>query len=245
MKLLKRTLSACLALAIGASSAICANAETVKNSFIGGYIPDNGSYVKTLSKKEQNAIKEKEQKVKLFEKTIAAQSNLKKLGATRVSVPGTFTIYQQTEKNYCCAASTKSVINYINGSSASQDSIAKDIGVKGAGATFDNVKKYLNSKQSDCYYVIKTTPTKDSMCSAINYTITNEKDPCIMGIVDPTGTTWKKYATYGHAICVHAIYSDKKTIRVADPAYSDKDKIPAFYDVSSDTAAKVCNELLY
>lgn len=30
--------------------------------------------------------------------------------ATKISIPGTFTIYQQTQSNYCSPATTKSIV---------------------------------------------------------------------------------------------------------------------------------------
>ena len=250
MKLLKRTLSACLALAIGASSAICANAETVKKSGTDGLIVNDAStykaYVNSLSKEESAKLAEKKTAFARFEKQESKKSDLKKLGATKLTIPGTFTLYQQTKWYYCAPACVKSVINYINGSAASQDSIAKSLGTSesAGGTSMSKIAGYLNDKQSDCWYVLSSNPSQTTMCNAINYTITKEKDPCIMGIVDKTGRYWH-YRTSGHALVVNGIMNDKSEIQFSDPAYDKSRGLDPFYMKSSSTTSNVCIGVIY
>ena len=250
MKLLKRTLSACLALAIGASSAICANAETAKNSGTDGLIVDDGSaykaYVNSLSKEDNAKLAKKKAAFARFEKQESKKGDLKVLGATKLTIPGTFTLYHQNKWYYCAPACVQSVLKYINGSAPSQDTIAKGLGTSesAGGTSMSKIAGYLNDKQSDCWYVLSSNPSQTSMCNAINYTITKEKDPCIMGIVDRYANYWH-YATYGHAIIANGIMSDKSEIQISDPDWNKDKGYEPFYMKKSSTVSNVCIGVIY
>lgn len=248
MKVLRKTLSLCLALTMAACTAVSASAETLSKPVSGGLIVDNGSayktYVNSLSKEDNAKLAKKKADFARFEKQQSKKGNLKVLGATKLTIPGTFTLYHQNTSYYCAPACVQSVLKYINGSAPTQSSIANGLGTTSSGTNMSNIAGYLNNKQDDCWYVLSSRPNQTTMCNAINYTITREKDPCIMGIVDQYGSYWH-YATYGHAIIANGIMSDKSEIQISDPDW-DKDKgYEPFYMKKSSTASKVCVGVIY
>lgn len=54
-------------------------------------------------------------------------------------------MYKQEKSYYCVVASCKAAIQYLTGSSDSQDTIAKELGTDSSGTPFGNAKKYLNN----------------------------------------------------------------------------------------------------
>ncbi|MCM1530016.1 MAG: hypothetical protein NC093_08495 [Alistipes sp.] len=144
--------------------------------------------------------------------------SIRAANATKISVPGNFTMYQQIYDDYCVPACVRSIINYINGSADSQESIAWS----GCYLYMDDARVYLNNHQSKCVYVQENYPTKSLMTSVIYQTITNDKVPCMIAISNPSGENWH-YSTDGHALVVNAIRSDKSKIQLGDPlgGYND------------------------
>lgn len=250
-KIIKRIAAVCLCIIIGTTSVLCVSADTPK--FDTGVISDNGSeyesYINSLSDDDVERMNDKLSRVQSIEKQIIQDNVNFKINGTKsspykIDIPGTFTIYYQSTSYYCVPASVKSVLQYINGSSSSQSTIARALDTTTSGTSMSKVPEYLNKKQDDCIYLLKNYPSQSSMCAAIYSTITNDKDPCIMGITDKTGNYWGYYATDGHALVVNAIYSDKSKIQFADPLGAE-DNIPSFYTKYASNVSHVCNSIIY
>jgi len=222
-----------------------ASAETIEvgnKKIIGGEIPatleEYENYLQNFSDEELQKIAEK----------ITASEELAKQPLPRtsykISIPGNFSIYPQETNVYCVPACVKSMLQYINGSSPSQSKIAKDLGtVDGVGTSATEIAPYLNEKQDKVYYIYKPSPSQESMCDHLYYTISEDQAPASMGIVDSSGSTWL-YSTPGHSLVVNAIYSDKSIIQFADPG-GGIPGVPYFYEMSAYDASQVCSRIVF
>lgn len=119
-----------------------------------------------MSKDDLLKIQEKEQEEKLLNSQITTKA------VTKISIPGTFTMYQQINNYYCAPASVKSVLQYINGSSDSQSTIANGLGTTSDGTSPTKIAPYLNQKQS-FYYARFANPSQTDMC-----------DNCMLQLLD-------------------------------------------------------------
>ncbi|GHV14171.1 hypothetical protein FACS1894219_09930 [Clostridia bacterium] len=165
--------------------------------------------------------------------------------ATKISIPGTFSMYQQSTDYYCVPACVKSIVQYINGSSDSQSTIASALGTTSSSGTDPTtIAPYLNEQQSSCYYVYVQSPSQTTMCNALYYTINTEQVPASMGISGTTTSNWY-YATSGHSLVVNAIYSDKSKIQFADPLGATQAGWPVYYEKSASVASSVCTRVVY
>ena len=194
-------------------------------------------YLNSLGQDDLLKIQKKEQEAE----TLNSQINTK--AATKISIPGTFTMYQQINNYYCAPASVKSVLQYINGSSASQSTIASGLGTTSSGTNPTKIAPYLNQKQS-FYYARFANPTQTEMCDKLYATITGPKKPCLMSIVNPSGSNWH-YATGGHRLVINAIYSDKSRIQFADPLGGTQSGWAYFYLKTKAVASSVCRDIIW
>lgn len=250
-KMIKNAFTLCFVFLIGISSFNYAYAETPQIQ--SGVIHEDSSkydlYINSLSESELNKIRKKSSRIQAIEEQLIKEESMtkhsiKKAASTKIDIPGTFTMYHQSESNYCVPACVKSVLHYLNGSSSSQFTIALALGTISSGTDITKVPKYLNKKQDTCIYLFKSSPSKATLCSFIYSTIAYDHAPCIMGIIDTSGNTWGYYSTNGHALVVNAIYSDKNRIQFADPA-GGSDGIPVYYSKTAYIAHKACAEIIY
>lgn len=225
---------------------VSANAESTDTkkmeSITGVIFPDDEEekeYISSLTPEDWLRIQEKENQAVL----LSSQTDTKASTATKISIPGTFTMYQQAENNYCVPACVKSVLQYANRSSASQASIASDLGTTSGGTTATQIAPYLNQKQS-FYYARISNPSQSTMCDKLYATITGPKKPCLMGIINTSGSNWH-YATNGHFLVVNAIYSDKSQIQFADPLGGTHTNWPYFYLKTANVSSSVCKEIIW
>ena len=195
------------------------------------------AYLDSLSKDDVLQIQKKEIEAKILN----SQNNTK--AVTKISIPGTFTIYQQINNYYCAPASVKSVLQYINGSSASQGTIANGLGTTTSGTNATRIAPYLNQNQS-FYYARFANPTKTEMCEKLYATITGPKKPCLMSIVNPSGNNWH-YSTGGHRLVINAIYSDKSRVQFADPLGGTQQGYAYFYEKTASIASSVCRDIIW
>ncbi|MBP3380960.1 MAG: hypothetical protein J6K77_08880 [Ruminococcus sp.] len=195
---------------------------------------DEAEYLDTLSEEEQDKRNRVLQEMERME-----SCDISVASSYKISVPGTFTMYQQIYNDYCLPACVKSIIHYINGSSEGQEDIARD----GCKDYLYRARIYLNEHQSQCNYLEQTNPAKHFITSAVYTTINEEKAPCILGINTTLTNNWH-YQTEGHAVVVNAIQSDKSKMQIADPlgGYSNW---AYYYEKDADTIAAVCGDMLY
>lgn len=244
---MKKFLSILLLCAILLAFPVIAHAESEDSNesevYSGEIIPseeEEQEYLSSLSKTDLLKIKQKETEAKLIEKFSKPTAR----AAYKISIPGTFTIYQQSKSYYCVPACVKSVLQYINGKSDSQDKIASDLGTIRIGTDGRKIAPYLNKKQKSFYYARLEEPSKTLMESCLYATIARNKKPCLMAIITESNDDWY-YTTRGHRLVVNAIYSDKSRIQFADPMGKLNSNWPYFYVKSSTLVKKVCNDIIW
>lgn len=246
MKTLKKILAFILVGASLASSAvITAYADenhsdtTASENHAGIDEREYQEYLDSLSDEQLQLVREKEERVKEIEQQIVEKQFITLKSTTIYSIPGTFTMYQQETDTYCGPACVKSVLMYINGSSPSQSDINDYIGGK-----FTTIPRYMNSKQKQCNYLLKTNPTQSSLTAAIFSSIYVDKVPTFLRISGTTRSNWY-YATSGHCILAYEIYSDYSKIKIADPLGDRVEGCPYFYLKPASTVAKYTTHVCY
>lgn len=159
--------------------------------------------------------------------------------AQKITVPGTFTMYQQQTDTYCIPATIRSILMYINGESPSQKDIADTTGTDPT-----KIAGYLNDRQDKNYYLYVQSPDKESMCKKLYYTIANLGLPASIGISGTTANNWY-YVTNGHSLVVNGIYDDFSIILIADPLGDRVEGCPYFYTKTADEVSGVCTRIVY
>ena len=136
-----------------------------------------------------------------------------------VSLPGTYICYAQEDYYYCMAATAKAVLQYLNGSSKSQDAYAIDLCLDSftGGGDFTLMKPYLNSKQSVNKYVSKNYQTSlYNMQGTLLLGVSTSLAPPVLRIDTKNCDGWL-YETDGHVLAVNAVRADKNYIQMTDP----------------------------
>jgi len=250
LKKTKKVLGFLLALGVLSSFVTVASAEENKAVAVGtapaGEIvltaAQNDNYVKSLTKNESAKINEK---IRSAEKLAAEHATQARTAtATKISIPGTFTMYQQTQSNYCVPATLKSMVQYITGSSDSQTTIATAVGTGPGGTDPTKLAPYLNSKQSQVYYIYSASPSQTTMVNDLYYDIVTMESPGSIGIVNTTGANWH-YSTDGHSLVVNAIYDDKSKIQIADPLGGTQAGWAYYYEKTAAVANSVCTRVVW
>ena len=238
----KLSLFIALAMLFGVSGTVYAAAASdeaqpvVPSGIIRPTPEEEEAYWNSLSEEEKQLIAEKEAEADRIAEEWAKQPMTR--AATKISIPGTFTIYQQEETMYCAPACVKSMIQYLNGSSPSQSVIAGEMGTSFlTGTPVINIAPYLN-EMVDEVYIRSANPSLAAFKASVYATIVDYKDPAMMAMVNHNSSYWH-YNTDGHAVVINAIYSDRNTVQIADPAGSKYNK--SFYTKSSSIANTVCN----
>lgn len=213
-------------------------AETASTSPNNNYTGIKFSSTDELSEKEKMIISEKIAIARELDKNTITRA------VTKISIPGSFTIYQQEKSYYCAPACVKSMLKYITGTVYTQNKIARGMGTDNEGTSISEIAPYLNDKQDAIYYVRTNNPSQSDMCSFIHSTISYNEKPALMCIVNTTGANWH-YPTAGHSLVVNAIYSDKSTIQFADPMGGMTADWPYYYLKTATVANSVCKSLIW
>lgn len=250
MKKTKRVLSFLLVLGMMSSFVAVANADGDNDERIGSapsglkvLTPaENDEYFNSLNKNEQEMINEKIQSAENVAEELGSQTRA--ASATKISIPGTFTIYQQSQNNYCSPATTKSIVQYLTGSSDSQGTIAGALGTSIVGTAPTTIAPYLNSKQSKVHYIYNANPTQTTLLNNLYYDVVTMKAPSSVGISNSTGANWH-YATTGHNLVVNAIYNDKSIVQFADPLGGTQSGWPSFYEKTAAMASSVSTMVVW
>lgn len=195
----------------------------------------NAEYLASLSEVELQKIAEKEKAA-----TQIVRNTMTRSGSL-ITVPNTYTMYQQETDNYCIPATVKSILMYINGTSPSQSTIAETTGTDPT-----KIPDYLNDRQDECYYIYtaKSKFDQEGMCSRLYSTIVNNDVPASMGISGTTASNWY-YVTNGHSLAVFGIYDDYSYIRFGDPLGDRVAGCPYFYSKSASLSYSVCTRLVW
>ena len=244
---MKKFLSILLLCAILLSFPVIAHAESEDSNesevYSGEIISseeEEQEYLSSLSKTDLLKIKQKETEAKLIEKFSKPTAR----AAYKISIPGKFIMYQQSKSYYCVPACVKSVLQYINGKSDSQDKIANDLGTIRIGTDGRKIAPYLNKKQTSFYYARLEEPSKTLMGSCLYATIAKKHKPCLLAIVNEDGKDWH-YSTPGHRLVVNAIYSDKSKIQLADPLGNTHTGWPYFYLKRLSEVNNICQDIIW
>lgn len=236
------TMTMLLALSITAFAAenhIGTEAQTSSEDNFSGEIvltdQQYAEYLANLSEYDLQKIVEKEALATQYVGNSVARA------ASLITVPGTYTMYQQETDNYCIPATVKSILMYITGSSPTQSEIAETTGMDPS-----KIPAYLNDRQDECSYVYvqKSSFTQDGMCTRLYSTIVNNEVPASMGISGTTTSNWY-YATSGHSLVVFGIYDDYSYIRIGDPLGDRVAGCPYFYSKSASDCYSVCTRLVW
>lgn len=191
-------------------------------------------YLSTLSDEQLQEISLKESMMQ----EIMAQGNTFSTYATKISLPGTFTMYQQETDTYCGPACVKSALMYINDSSPSQTSINRSI-----KQDFSAIPKYINKRQSRSPYILLTSPTQTNITSTITVDIRHEI-PTFLRLSGTSTPSWY-YSTNGHCVLSNAVYSDYSKIQIADPLGDRVSGCPYFYEKNASTVSSYTTHLIY
>ncbi|MDP4119601.1 MAG: C39 family peptidase [Bacillota bacterium] len=249
--------------AASASSADSANVEN--NTFNGEIIPtpeQENNYLQSLSESDREIIAQKTEAAQEFANidgantigakgantvqanTVQANTVQANSAAYKISIPGTFTMYQQENNYYCAPASVESVLEYDTGCYYTQSDIASDLGTTSSGTDATKIAPYLNTKQDDNTYIRTATPNQSTMCNDLAFTIAGWGYPCLMSICNPTGANWH-YGTNGHRLVINAVYSDDSKIQFADPLGGWEADWPCFYEKTAAIANSVCRDVIW
>ncbi len=195
---------------------------------------ENARYYASLSEKDLRMMAEKD-------KAIVPSKRVLAKAATKISVPGTFVMYQQEEDNYCIPATIQSILMYLTGDSPEQDEI-----YRATERDPTQIPAFLNRRQTKCYYVYSAVSTFDkrTMCTRIYNAIVNQKAPASMGIAGTTKRDWF-YTTSGHCLVVNAIYDDYSKIQFGDPLGERVAGTPYYYEKNADVVYTYCKRIVY
>lgn len=201
-----------------------------RGSAYGDYARVDGTdYQEFLESRTPEQLKQIDQKISLRNSLLQNQyekeNNTK--SATKISIPGTFTMYQQETEYYCAPACVKSVLMYINNSSPSQSSIDSFI-----EQSFVRIPAYMYMNQDECTYILDSSPTQSHITASVYLDVTVEEVPTFIRLQNTTTGSW--YGAFaGHCVLANAIYSDYSAIQIADPYGGRVSGYPYFYEKPS------------
>ena len=224
-----------------ATNPVCASAEEFESDIrLDNAVVDMSEYhdyLDTLSDEQMEAALEKEALMNSLSMQNGAE--IQAVTATKLSIPGTFTMYQQETDTYCGSACVKSLLMYVNGSSPTQSSINSSI-----NNSFTAIPNYVNSRQSNCQYLLVTSPTQANLQTCVYMDITNDEVPTFLRLNGTSSPSWY-YATNGHCVLSNAIYSDKSIIQIADPLGGRVSGCLYFYEKSASTVSSYTTHVCY
>lgn len=236
-KSLMKKIAVCVSAAamLASVGATMASAATVGGNY--AKVGDSAAYTRSLTKADKAAAAAKDADCT----KVAAASAKAAAGqaAYKISIPGTFTMYQQETDIYCVPACIKSVLMYTAKKSPSQATIHNYTQLN-----FTRIPAYVNARENKCRYVLVTSPSLTDLKNKIYYDINTEKCPSFLRIYNRTGANWY-YATTGHCILSNAIYSDKSKIQIADPLGKRVSGCPYFYLKSASVVGSYTTHLCW
>lgn len=226
--------------------AICISASAMLTSFsatMASAASVGGNYAKVSN---SASVVSKANKSKIAAKTAAAakadaaaaKANAGK-AAYWITIPGTFTMYQQEKDNYCCDACIKSVLMYTVNTSPSQATIHSNINLD-----FSKIPAYVNARESQCYYVLVNGPSKSALTSHIKSDCQTWKVPAFLRIYNTSGSNWY-YATAGHCIIANGVMSDDSQIQLSDPLGGRVSGCPYFYKKNTSIVSGITTHMCW
>lgn len=145
--------------------------------------------------------------------------------------------FKQQTHYYCGPATAYQTIYFHNGSSPSQDTIAKALGTTTAGTDGTRIPKYVNTQLDRVEYFIYQVNNEDGMRSAID-TDMRSGYPAMLRVCIQ-GTTDFGYTTNGHFLNVGGQTAGATKYTIVDPYYGyDHGPKSSHYEVSSNQVYK-------
>lgn len=195
------------------------NAEDILNG-------DSAGDKNTIALSEQQQIQSglqkaatKEQINDLLMKKAAIESSQSRanIAATYSASTISVTYYKQETSYYCGPATTKQTIQYMNGKSDTQSTIAKALGTTENGTDGTKIVEYLNGKQSRVYWTIADDTSTSGLQTRISHAIAGDtKRPPIARTKFSKGGNWK-YSTAGHFLNISGYTNNMEKVRITDP----------------------------
>lgn len=129
--------------------------------------------------------------------------------------------FKQKAAYYCGPATAYQTIYFHNGSSPSQDTIAKALGTTTAGTDGTRIPKYVNTQLDRVEYFIYNVGTdKEGMRNAIDIDMRSGY-PAMLRVKIESGTEFG-YTTDGHFLNVGGQTAGATKYRIVDPYYGYK-----------------------
>ena len=126
--------------------------------------------------------------------------------------------YKQEYDYYCGPATVYQMLKYFNGTSPSQQDIARALGTTSAGTVGTEIPKYLNKKQNFRTYDIYTVSTLSGMKVVINDAL-DANAPVVLRIKLPSTNNEFGYYTPGHFLNVGGQNTGAINYKIVDPFY--------------------------
>ena len=132
-----------------------------------------------------------------------------------------YLVYNQITSYNCGPASVQAALNYLNGYAPDQSQIAWGCKTTTNGSFLNDMKNYINRKQSKNRYVAKYNQSKNNMRNQLYTGISNNVPP-IIGLSFSTSDGWL-YSSGGHFMTVFGANKSKSEFVLGDPwiGYSD------------------------
>lgn len=205
----------------------------------------NPNYLDSLSKEElteyqQEVVENEMMAAQISNELSENNSQVSMPRVYKISLPGTFTIYQQQNNAYCGAACVQSALMYLNGSAPSQNSIYLRVFNE-----FPRVRDYMNVQQDKCTYLFCQAPSKNLMLTHFLYDIAFKEVPSFARIEVENREDWYYRTNGGHCLLVNAIYNDRTMVQFADPSANSQTSWKPFYIKHADQVAKVCKDIIH
>ncbi|MGX4598975.1 C39 family peptidase [Faecalimicrobium sp. JNUCC 81] len=127
--------------------------------------------------------------------------------------------FKQERGHYCGPATTKQTLQFVKGSSPSQDTLCKILGTTPEkGTDGRQIVKYLNSSQNKINYVIANPKSNDHFTTLVNSALRSYNSTPIARIKFRPGEGWK-YKTGGHFLNISGQKMSGSTVmhQLTDP----------------------------
>ena len=223
---MKKIISVLLTLSLCLSTSMVALADTNANYngplFINGdsgQLSENAIDISDLAKAKQKIIKNKSFS-SLEKQTVLDKLSIFETGSPMKVLPNasgsiTVSVCTQETSYYCGPATVQQTLKYINGSAASQTSIANSIGTTTAGSALSPMVTYTNNNQSRNTYIIIYDPNVQQIQNMVSYAV-SYRAPVMCRLKFTQGGNWP-YSTNGHFMNANGYHTYGDYILVTDP----------------------------
>lgn len=237
----------CMALCFGtfsiSASAEESTIENINNTDASAYIAPEVQLQQYLARTDVS----EEQKEAAIDKYNLGQALAEGNGLTQQARAAEKTLdvpwYSQFYGNYCGPASTKQTVQFLTGSSDTQDQIARDLKTNDSGTDTNEIQKYLVNKTGYAYETLWWWAD----ASAFSNMVVSDTDaglPIIGHVIISNKGGWP-YTTTGHYLNYNGYRSSGDDFFVTDP-YADRYGISkGKYWISNNEAERVTDRIVW